>query len=84
MAISKIACGLMGLAALSLGACSTSGERLSGVGAGVIVGGSVAGPPGAVVGGIAGAIEGPSVANAMGVPHRHWHRRHWRRYHNYS
>lgn len=83
MSLSKIGLALAGLTALSLGACSTPGERLSGLGAGAIVGGSIAGPPGVVVGGIAGAIEGPNVANAMGVPHRHWHR-HWFRHHHYS
>ena len=79
MSFSKITFAVIGLTALSLGACSTSGERLSGLGAGAIVGGSVAGAPGAVVGGSAGAIEGPHVAHAMGVPHRRWHR-HWRRH----
>ena len=80
MSFSKLALALVGLTALSLEACSTPGERLSGLGAGAVVGGSVAGPPGAIVGGIVGAVEGPNVANAMGVPHRHWHR-HWHRRH---
>jgi len=72
---------LVGFAVVALGACSTTGESLSGAGVGVVAGGSVAGPVGAVVGGVAGAVEGPMVANEMGVPHRHW--RHWRRHHHH-
>jgi len=81
MRLSKFAFVGIGLAALSLGACSTSGERLSGLGVGAVAGGEIAGGPGAVVGGIAGVIEGPHVARAIGIPHRHWHRR-WR-HHRY-
>jgi hypothetical protein len=51
------------LAALSLAGCSTTQERVSGAGAGALVG-SVAGPPGAVLGAVGGAIIGPSVSNA--------------------
>jgi osmotically inducible lipoprotein OsmB len=71
------------LAALSLAACSTTGERIGGAGVGVVTGGAIAGPVGAVAGGIGGAIVGPSASNAMGIPHRGrtHHRRH---YHHYS
>jgi|tagenome__1003787_1003787.scaffolds.fasta_scaffold19994343_1 osmotically inducible lipoprotein OsmB len=48
---------------LALGACTTTQERVSGAGAGALVG-SVAGPPGAVVGAVGGAVVGPSVSNA--------------------
>ena len=77
---------MAGLAALSLGACSTTGERLGGAGSGVVVGAAVAGPVGAVVGGVAGAIEGPRVSNELGIPHRgHYrHYRHHRRHHHYG
>ncbi len=73
---------LVGLAALSLAACSTTGERLSGAGVGAVTGGAIAGPAGAVGGGVAGAVTGPAVATEMGVPHRHYCR-HWRRYRRY-
>jgi osmotically inducible lipoprotein OsmB len=70
------------LAALSLAACSTTGERLGGAGVGAVTGGAIAGPVGAVAGGIGGAIVGPRVSNAMGIPHRgRTHRHH--HYHNY-
>ena len=69
-----------GLAALSLSACSTTSERISGAGVGAVTGGAVAGPVGAVVGGVAGAVTGPTVAGDMGVPHRRYHR-HWRHRH---
>ena len=36
--------GLAGFAALSLAACSTTGERLSGAGVGAVSGGAVGGP----------------------------------------
>ena len=68
---------LAGLAALSLAACSTTGERVGGAGVGALAGGAVAGPVGAVVGGVAGAITGPAVASNLGVPHRRSHR-YWR------
>ncbi len=68
-----------GLAALSLAGCSTTGERLSGVGVGAVSGGAVGGPAGAVVGGDVGGVTGPAVATSMGVP-----RRHYPRYHNYQ
>jgi hypothetical protein len=71
------------LATLSLAACSTTGERLSGAGAGVVVGAAVAGPVGAVAGGVAGAIEGPIVSSEMGIPHRGRYRHH-RRHHHYG
>jgi osmotically inducible lipoprotein OsmB len=73
---------LVGLAALSLAACSTTGERFGGAGVGAVTGGAIAGPVGAVAGGIGGAIAGPSVSNAMGIPHRGrtHHRRHYRHY----
>ncbi len=63
--------GRAGLAALSLAGCSTTGERLSGVGVGAVSGGAVGGPAGAVVGGVVGGVTGPAVATSMGVPHRH-------------
>ena len=71
---------LAAVAALALGACSSTGESLTGAGAGAIVGGTVAGPVGAVVGGVAGAVAGPTVANEAGVPRRRYagHRRHRR------
>ena len=50
-------------AAGSLCACNTNQERVSGAGAGALVG-SVAGPPGAVVGAVGGAVVGPAVSNA--------------------
>jgi hypothetical protein len=86
MSISTFNMALVALAALGLTACSSTSERLSGAGVGVVAGGSVAGPVGALVGGVAGAVEGPHVANDMGVPHRGYHRhwRRWRRYHHYS
>jgi hypothetical protein len=71
---------MAGLATLSLGACSTAGERLGGAGAGMVVGAAVAGPVGAVAGGVAGAIEGPTVAHEMGIPHRGHHRHHRHRH----
>jgi osmotically inducible lipoprotein OsmB len=73
---------IVGLVALSLAACSTTGERIGGAGVGVVTGGAIAGPVGAVAGGIGGAIVGPRVSNAMGVPHRG--RRHRRHYQHYS
>jgi predicted small secreted protein len=77
MSISKWNAVCLSLAAISLAACNTTSERLSGAGTGALVGGAVAGPVGVVVGGVAGAIEGPRVAGEMGVPHRrrhhHWH-----------
>ncbi len=53
----------IGFAALFLSACTTTQERVSGAGAGALVG-SIAGPPGAVVGAVGGAVFGPSVARA--------------------
>ena len=67
---------MAGLAALTLAACSTSGERIGGAGVGAIAGGAIAGPVGAVVGGVAGAVTGPTVARDAGIPHRRYHRRH--------
>ena len=85
MSISTLNMALVALAALSLGACSTTGERWGGAGVGAVTGGSIAGPGGALVGGVAGAVVGPTVATDMGVPHRHYrcHWRHWRHYHHY-
>ena len=83
MAVSTLNMALIALAALSLAACSTTDERWGGAGAGAVTGGSIAGPGGAVVGGVAGAVVGPGVAAEMGVPHRHY-RRHWRHYHHYD
>src|SRR5271165_585656 len=70
---------------LSLAACSTTGERLSGVGVGAVSGGAVGGPAGAVVGGVVGGVTGPAVARSMGVPHRHYHHHyhHYYHYHHY-
>ena len=70
-----------GIAALSLTACSTTGERVGGAGVGALAGGAVAGPVGAVVGGVAGAITGPAISRDLGVPHRrsYRHTRHYRR-----
>ena len=76
---------LVGLAALSLAACSTTGERVSGAGVGVVTGAAVAGPVGAVAGGVVGAIEGPTVASDVGIPHRGHHRYHrLRRHHRHT
>src|SRR5271165_7185739 len=58
---------LTGLAALSLAARSTTGERVSGVGVGAVSGGAGGGPAGAVVGGIVGGVTGPAVATSMGA-----------------
>ena len=71
---------LAGFAALALSACSTTGERIGGAGAGALAGAAVAGPVGAAVGGVAGAITGPSIARSVGSPHRRYyrHRRHHR------
>ncbi len=74
---------LAGLAALSLAACSTTGERLSGVGVGAVAGGAVGGPAGAVVGGVVGGVTGPAVARGMGVPHRHYYHHYHHYYHYY-
>lgn len=70
----------VGLAALTLAACSTTGERIGGAGAGALAGAAVAGPVGAAVGGVAGAITGPTVARNVGVPHRRYYKH--RRHHN--
>ena len=78
---------IAGLATLSLAACSTTGERLGGAGVGAVTGGAIAGPVGAVAGGIGGAIAGPGVSNAMGIRHRghyYHHYHHYRRYHHYN
>ena len=72
-----------GLAAASLAACTTTGERIGGAGAGAVAGAVVAGPAGALVGGVAGAIVGPTVATDAGIRHRRsyrTHRRHHRAY----
>jgi osmotically inducible lipoprotein OsmB len=71
-----------GLVGLSLAGCSTTGERIGGAGVGVVTGAAIAGPVGAVAGGIGGAIVGPGVSHAMGVPHRGrgYHRRHTHHY----
>jgi len=66
------------LLALAAAGCTTTQERVSGAGAGAVVG-AVAGPPGMVVGGVAGAIAGPSIARAGGVRHRRTYR-HYRRH----
>jgi osmotically inducible lipoprotein OsmB len=50
-------------AALCQSACTTTQQRVSGAGAGALVG-SVAGPPGAGVGAVGGAVFAPSVARA--------------------
>jgi hypothetical protein len=73
---------IIGLAALSLAACSTAGERIGGAGVGAVTGGAILGPVGAVAGGVGGAIYGPRVSGAMGIPHRGhaYHRRHYRHY----
>jgi hypothetical protein len=47
----------------ALAACTTTQERVTGAGAGAVVG-SVAGPAGAAVGAVGGAIVGPTVSNA--------------------
>jgi osmotically inducible lipoprotein OsmB len=49
--------------AWAVAACTTTQERVTGAGAGAVVG-SVAGPAGAAVGAVGGAIVGPSVSNA--------------------
>jgi osmotically inducible lipoprotein OsmB len=67
------------LSALTLAACSTTGERVGGAGVGALAGAAVAGPVGAAVGGVAGAITGPAVAHNAGIPHRR-HYRHRRYY----
>ena len=69
---------LAGGLAVTLGACTTTGERIGGAGVGAVAGAAVAGPVGAVVGGVAGAVTGPTLASDVGVPHRrHYrHRRH--------
>jgi hypothetical protein len=51
------------LVGLFVTACSTTQERVSGAGAGALVG-SVAGPPGAVIGAVGGALVGPAVSRA--------------------
>ncbi len=73
---------LASMVALSLAACSTTGERLSGAGVGAVSGGAVGGPAGAVVGGVVGGVTGPAVATSMGVPHHH-HYHHYHYYHHY-
>ena len=70
----------VGLAALTLSACSTTGERVGGAGVGAVAGAAVAGPVGAVVGGVAGAVTGPTIARDLGVPHRKRYHRHHRRH----
>jgi osmotically inducible lipoprotein OsmB len=78
--MSRIISGLVGasVAALMLAGCTTTGERLSGAGVGAVGGGAVAGPVGAVVGGVGGAVAGPTVAHAAGIPHhRSAARRHY-------
>ena len=82
MKLSNLNIVFVGLAALSLGACSTSSERMSGAGVGFVSGAVVAGPVGAVVGGVAGAVAGPTVAADMGIPHRSWRRRHHHHHHH--
>ena len=54
--------GSVGMA-WALAACNTTQERVTGAGAGAVVG-SVAGPAGAAVGAVGGAIVGPTVSNA--------------------
>ncbi|AZO80738.1 MULTISPECIES: hypothetical protein [unclassified Bosea (in: a-proteobacteria)] len=49
------------LAALSLTACTTLEQRVSGAAVGAGTGAVVAGPVGAVVGGAAGAVSAPAV-----------------------
>jgi hypothetical protein len=74
--------GLLATAALAgagLSACTTSQERVSGVGVGAVAGAAVAGPVGAVAGGVAGGVTGPTVASATGVPHATHHRVHKKR-----
>ena len=68
------------IAALSLSACSTTGERVGAAGIGAVAGAAVAGPVGAVVGGVAGAVTGPAIARDVGVPHHKRYYRHNRRY----
>ncbi len=76
---------LVGLAALSLAACTTTGERFSGVGVGAVSGGAVGGPAGAVVGGVVGGVTGPAVATSMGVPHHHYYyHHHYHHFHHYN
>ena len=53
MLSSKLNLALSALAALSLGARSTKGARMSGVVVGAVTGGVIAGPVGAVAGGVA-------------------------------
>ena len=74
---------LAGVAALALAACSTTGERIGGAGVGAVTGGVVAGPVGAVVGGVAGAVAGPAVAREVGLPHRRYYARNYRRHRQY-
>lgn len=52
---------LAAAAALSLGACNTTEQRIGGAAVGAGTGAVVAGPVGAVVGGAAGAVAAPSV-----------------------
>jgi len=54
----------LAILALSLAACSTTGQRVGGAAVGAGTGAAVAGPVGAVVGGAAGAVTGPSVVRA--------------------
>ena len=85
--MSRICGGLLfaGVVGLALAGCTTMGERMSGAGVGAVGGGAVAGPVGAVAGGVGGAIVGPSVAHAAGVPHRRYAtRRHYRHPHTAS
>ncbi len=83
MSMSFRSLALAGLTALSLAGCSTTGERLSGVGVGAVSGGAIGGPAGAVVGGVVGGVTGPAVATSMGVPHRHYYH-HYHHYHHYQ
>jgi hypothetical protein len=72
---------MAGLVGLSLAACSTTGERIGGAGVGALAGGAILGPVGAVAGGVGGAVYGPRVSHAVGIPHRGYrHHRHYRHY----
>lgn len=54
----------LAILALSLTACTTLEQRVSGAAVGAGTGAVVAGPVGAVVGGAAGAVSAPSVVRA--------------------
>ena len=73
---------IVGLVGLGLAACSTTGERIGGAGVGAVTGGAIAGPVGAVAGGIGGAVYGPRVSHAVGIPHRGRYRHHRHYYHH--